>query len=106
MTYNIMSCQGEGWTMSVLGDCSFAWFSFAIILFLCLICKRQAEDGFLSGTGFNVISAFILGIGANVLVTALIGDARWSLLAGIIGVAVGGFVVGMFFDMSGGGDGE
>ena len=83
-----------------------AWISLVFIVLLTLILRRHTEDGFLSGTGFNVISAFILGIGANVLVTALIGDARWSLLAGIIGVAVGGFVVGMFFDMSGGGDGE
>ena len=81
-----------------------AWISFVFVVFLTLILRRQTDDGFLSGTGFNVIGAFAFGIGANVLVTALLGDARWSLLAGIIGVAVGGFVVGMFFDMSGGGE--
>ena len=104
MTYNIMSCQGEGWTMSVLGDCSFAWFSFAIILFLCLICKRQAEDGFLSGTGFNIYGAFALGLGLNILIITLVGSPRWSLLAGVGGILLGGFALGMIMDTSGGGE--
>ena len=96
MVYNMMTCTGGDWTFAVLGDCSMAWISFAVIVFLILISRRQAEDGFLAGTGYNFIGALVGGIGANVVITTLLGSARWSLLAGIVGVIVGGFVIGMF----------
>jgi hypothetical protein len=101
--YNIMSCHGPDWTMSVLGGCSMAWFSFAIIFFLCLIAKRQAEDGFLSGIGFNLIGAFVGGLGANIVLTTLFGSARWSLLGGLLGLIVGGMGIGL---LTGGGNNE
>lgn len=103
--YSMMSCSGWG-DYSILGGCSMAWFSFVIIVFLALIARRQCTDGFLAGTGFNIIGAFILGIGGNVLLTALTGNARWSLIVGIVGVVVGGYIFGLFFDMTGDSDGS
>jgi hypothetical protein len=81
-----------------------AWFSFIIIVFLAMILRRQCNDGFLSGTGFNVWGAFGLGVGLNVLLTALTGSPRWSLLAGLLGVVIGGYVLGLIYDTAGGGD--
>ena len=97
MAYNMMTCAGGDWAMSVMGGCSMAWISFAVIVFLILIARRQADDGFLAGRGFSFIGAIVGGLGANILITILTGAARWSLLGGILGVIVGGFVVGMFF---------
>ena len=102
MVYNMMTCSGGDWTFSVLGQCSFAWIAFAVILFLALILKRQCDDGILAGIGFNFIAALIGGLGVNVVITTLVGSARWSLLGGLIGLIVGGFVVGMFMDSNGG----
>lgn len=102
MSYSMFSCSGWGSTgYSILGDCSLAWVSFALILFLALVARRQCTDGFLAGTGFNLIGAMVLGLGGNFLVTTLTGSARWSLLAGIIGVAVGGYVFGLMYDQTG-----
>ena len=96
MVWNLMTCSGPGWTMSVLGDCSLAWISFAIVLFLALIVRRQCLDGFLTGTGFNLIGAFVGGLGLNILLITLTGSARWSLLGGIAGMVIGGYVIGLF----------
>lgn len=93
----MMSCSGQGWSMSILGDCSMAWISFAIVLFLVMIARRQCTDGILAGTGFNTIGAFVLGLGLNILTISIFGSARWGLLAGVLGVAIGGYVLGMFF---------
>jgi hypothetical protein len=95
----MMTCENMG-AMSVLGNCSLAWFSFAIVLMLCLIMKRQVADGFLAGTNFNFPFALIIGLAANVILTTITGDAMWSLLAGLAGLAVGGFGVGMIWDTS------
>jgi hypothetical protein len=102
--YNLMTCSGWPGGMSFFGDCTMAWFSFVIIVFLAMIARRQCVDGVLAGTGFNIWGAFGLGIGANVLITALTGSARWSMLAGVLGVIVGGYVLGLIFDTSGGGE--
>lgn len=102
--YNMMTCQGPGWTFAVFGDCSIAWASFIIVLFLILVLKRQCEDGVLAGTGFNFFGAIVGGLGANIVLTTLTGAARWSLIGGIAGVALGGFLLGQFLDTSG--DGE
>jgi len=100
MLYNPMTC--ENLPMNILGPCSMAWFSFAIIVFLGLILRRQCEDGILSGTGFNFIAAMALGIISNIALTVLTGEPRWSLLAGLIGLAVGGFGFGLILDTTGG----
>lgn len=101
----MMTCGGWGASgFSVLGQCSMAWFSLAIIFFLALVLRRQCTDGFLAGTGFNIIGAFVLGLGANVVVTSIFGSARWSLLAGLLGVVIGGYVIGLVYDQTGGGD--
>jgi len=100
--YNPMTCSNL--SISLLGDCSLAWFSFAIVLFLALILRRQCDDGLLSGTGFNIYGAFALGLGANLVATFLTGSARWSLIAGVIGIGVGGYVLGLFMDTGGGGE--
>ena len=98
--YSLMTCQGGNWTMSVLGGCSMAWFSFAIVLMLALISKRQCADGILAGTNFNFPFALIIGLSANVILTTITGDPMWSLLAGLGGLAVGGFGVGMIWNTS------
>ena len=97
MVYNMMTCQGGDWTFAVLGGCSMAWIAFAFLVFVILIARRQADDGFLAGMGFSFIGAIVGGLGANVVLTTLFGSARWSLLGGLLGVIVGGFVLGMFF---------
>lgn len=99
--YNIMTCQGSGWTTSLLGDCSLAWISFIIVVFLAMIVRRQCEDGFLAGIGFNLIGAFVLGIGLNILMITLTGSARWALVLGIAGIAAGGYFGGLIFDQGG-----
>ena len=104
MVYNMMQCSGWIGGMSFFGDCTMAWVSLVIIVFLAMVLRRQCEDGFLAGTGFNVFGAFGLGIGLNILLTALTGSARWSLLAGIVGVIAGGYVIGLVFDTTGGGE--
>ena len=98
LPYNIMTCTAKNgsWSTSFLGDCSMVWFSFAIILFLILILRRQCQDGILAGTGFNFIGALVGGLGCNLLITTLFGSAKWSLLAGIAGIVVGGYFLGMF----------
>lgn len=99
--YNIMQCTGPSWeTFAILGDCSFAWFSFAITLFLALVARRQCDDGFLSGTPFNLIGALVLGLGANLLVITLMGSPRFSLVAGVVGVIAGGYLGGMVLGSS------
>ena len=100
----MMTCGGWAGGMSFMGDCTMAWLSFVIIVFIAMILRRQCSDGFLAGTGFNVYGAFGLGIGANVILTAITGSARWSLLAGLLGVIVGGYVIGLWLDNSGGGE--
>lgn len=102
--YNMMTCQGWPGGMSLFGDCTMAWFGFVILVFLCLVLRRQCTDGVLAGTNFNQYAAFGGGLGGYILLTTLLGSARWSLLAGVLGIVVGGFVVGMFADTSGGGD--
>jgi len=102
--YNLMSCSG--WTngLSFLGPCSLSWLSIAFVVFLCLILRRQCEDGVLSGMGFNIIGSFIGGLGGSLLVITVFGSARWSLLIGVLGIAIGGFVVGMVYDTTGEGE--
>lgn len=100
--YNIMSC--EGFDTGILGGCSMAWFSVAITFFLAMVLRRQSED--LLGMQFNLPGALGAGLGLNILITTLTGSVRWSLLAGILGVAIGGFVLGLFFEGGGGGDYE
>jgi len=102
--YNMMTCGGWVDGFSILGSCSMAWFSFAIIVFLALIAKRQCTDGILAGTGFNIIGAFVLGIGAHVIITSIFGSARWALVGGILGVAIGGYLLGLVMDTTGGGE--
>ena len=102
MAYNMMTCTGGDWTFAIFGGCSMAWLGFSFIVFLILIARRQADDGFLAGMGFNFIGALVGGLGANVVLTTLFGSARWSLLGGLLGVIIGGFVFGMFFDTGGG----
>jgi hypothetical protein len=101
-----MSCSGWADGFTILGPCSQAWFTFAIVLFLALILRRQCIDGFLAGTGYNIWGAFIIGLGANFLVTILIGQARWSLLAGLGGLILGGFGLGALMDTTSEAGGE
>jgi Mn2+/Fe2+ NRAMP family transporter len=102
IAHNMLTCEGLG--TNILGDCSLSWISFAIIVFLAMIARRQAQDGVLSGMGYNQIGAFALGLGANIVVTFLTGSARWSLIAGVAGIAIGGFLLGMIMPSEGGGD--
>ena len=102
--YNMMTCQGGDWTMSILGGCSQAWLVFVVVVFLVLVLRRQCADGLLAGTAFNFIGGMALGVIGVILLTTLMGEARWSLLAGLVGVAVGGFGGGMIADTSEGGD--
>ena len=95
--YNQMTCQGWENGTSFLGPCSMAWVGLVIVAFLVMVMRRQCDDGFLAGTGFNVFGAAGFGVGANVLVTILTGSARWSMLAGVIGVIAGGYVLGLIF---------
>ena len=96
MVYNLMTCEGGNWVRTeFLGDCTMSWFSFAIILIIAMVARRQAEDGFLSGISFNAIGAFIGGLGLNLLVITLLGSARWALVAGIVGIALGGYIFGL-----------
>lgn len=102
-----MTCQGPGWDMGqILGGCSISWFSLVIILFLGLILRRQCEDGFLAGTGFNLVGALALGLGSAIVVISLTGNARWALVIGVVGLALGGYLLGLRWDQSGGGDYE
>ena len=98
MVYNMMECSGgfSGF------DCSLAWFSFAIVLFLALIARKQINENL--GMSFNLLGALAAGLGLNVLIITLTGSARWGLLLGIIGVAGGGFLIGLITGSSGGGD--
>jgi hypothetical protein len=104
--YNMMTCTGGDWVMNQIpGGCSLAWLSFAIILFLAMIMRRQCTDGILAGTRFNIIGAFVGGLGAHIILTTIFGSARWSLLGGIVGLAAGGFLFGFISDSTeGGGD--
>ncbi len=103
MVYNLMTCEGSSWTMSILGGCSMAWLCIAILFFLTIILRRQCDDGILAGQSFNFIGALIGGLGVAVLLITLTGSARWALLAGIAGIAAGGFLVGMFIGGESGG---
>lgn len=98
-----MTCGGWG-IGEILGGCSMAWLSLAIIFFLALIARRQCSDGILAGTGFNLIGSIIGGLGSAILVITLTGEARWSLVAGLAGLAIGGYVVGLVYDQTGGDD--
>jgi hypothetical protein len=97
MAYNMFSCTGWGEEgTAVLGACSLAWFSFAIILLLILILRRQCEDGLFAGTGFSLVGSLVGGLGANFVLTTLFGSVRWSLIGGVAGLVVGGFLIGKF----------
>lgn len=99
-----MTCEGTNWVAGAfLGDCSMSWLTLVIVVFIALILRRQAEDGFLSGMGFNVVGALGVGLGLDILLVTLFGSPRWALLAGIAGVAIGGFLLGMIWDQAEGG---
>jgi len=102
MVYNLMTCQGGDWTFAILGGCSMAWIAIAVVVFLILISRRQADDGILAGTGYNFIGAAALGLGTVITLVTVTGSAKWSLLGGILGVIIGGFGLGMFFSDEGG----
>lgn len=91
--YNLMTC--ENFSGSFLA-CGLAWLPLALIIFLALILKRQAEDGFLSGMDWDIYGSIGVGLALAVLVVTLTGDARWELLAGLGGMAAGGILIGKF----------
>lgn len=96
MITNLMTCSGfEGF------GCAVAWFGFILVVFLTLIMRRQCDDGVFAGTNFNFLFAW-LGLLLYVLLMTLTGDIRFGLLAGIVGLAVGGLVVGQFWEFGGG----
>ena len=103
--WNMMECSGPGWSNAILGDCSMSWVGFTILVFLALIIRRQCDDGFLSGTGFNVIGTFVGSLVTYIVVVALTGSARWALVAGVVGLAAGGFGIGLIADSGGSSDG-
>lgn len=93
MVYNLMTCEGFG--TSILGGCSMAWITIAILVFIGLIVKKQYEDGILSGLNFNFIGSAFLGLGSAIVILYLFGEARWAFLAGILGIGIGGYVGGL-----------
>lgn len=102
--YNMMTCEGSDWTLSVLGGCSQAWLILVIIFMLILVLRRQCADGVFAGMAFNFWGAIVLGLGASILLTTLFGEAKWSLLAGLVGTGIGGFGLGLVFGGSEGGE--
>ena len=95
MAYSLFTCGG--FDTGILGGCSMAWFGLFIIIFLTLIINRQCQDGILSGTQFNFITALVVGCGAYFILVTITGAMSWGFLAGIGGMAIGGFVLSQFF---------
>ena len=96
--FNLMTCSSppNTWGTGIMSGCSQSWLILMVIFLLVMILRRQTEDGFLSGVGFNVIGAGVLGIGAAIVLTTLFGQPRWELLAGLVGVGIGGFGLALF----------
>jgi len=107
--FDFMTCSG----FQIYGDnvgtssCNMAWtmcvIAFMLVVFLALIVNRQAKDGVLSGMGYNVVGAIALGVILFYITTSIWGDARFSLIGGILGIAIGGFGLGLIWNMA---DGE
>lgn len=91
-----MTCEGWGAAgFSLLGACSMAWIVIAILVFLALIARRQAEDGILAGMGYNIFGAMGVGLGAAIVIITLFGNSVWALIFGVVGIAAGGFGIGL-----------
>jgi hypothetical protein len=99
--YNIMTCEGWEGGMSFLGACSMAWIVLVIILGAAAILRRQCDDGFLTGTGYNFIGALVGGLGGAIIIITIFGSVKIALVVGLIGLAVGGFLGGQIFDSGG-----
>jgi len=93
--YNLMTMEnfGSGFQPTWIG----CWLALVIVVYLGFILRRQCADGFLAGTNYNVIGALVVGLALAVLLATFTGNPIWALLGGIGGLALGGFVVGMFF---------
>jgi len=91
--YNLMTMDGFGSGFQVTWIAS--WLSLMIVFFLAFILRKQCDDGFLSGTNYNVWGAMAIGLIVDVAIITFTGAPAWALLGGLAGVAAGGFGIGL-----------
>lgn len=92
--YNLLS--GAGFDKGFFSNWSMCWLFIGLIFILCTILKKQAEDGFLEGMGFNYPACIGLGIGSAFIAATITGSPKWTLAIGIIGILAGGPGIGWF----------
>ena len=98
MIVNMMTCSG--FSNGVMGGCSMAWMGLVLLFFIIMLVRKWIGEEM--GVSFNMIFAVGLSFAGYLILMTLTGSSRWAFLSGIVGLAVGGFIVGMFWDTSGG----
>jgi hypothetical protein len=94
----MMTCSGFG--TSFFGGCTLVWVVLAILVFLCLIVRRQLTDW--TDFPFNIVGGMVGTIIPYVLMVTFTGSYKWGFLIGIAGMFAGGYFGSIFLGESGG----
>jgi len=93
---------GAGFDLGFMGGLSMAWVGMVILFFIIIFTRKWIGEEM--GIGFSMIGAMVGAYIPYLIVISITCSYKWALGAGIIGFAIGGFLLGQFFDGSGGGD--
>ena len=87
--FNMLTCEGWADGFTFLGSCTLSWAGFGLLVFICMIARRQIEDRL--GASFSLPFSF-LGVGVYALLITLTGNIQLAFVLGIVGILAGGFV--------------
>lgn len=91
---------GAGFELGFMGPFGMAWLGMVILFFMIVLTRKWIGEEM--GIGFSMIGGLVGAYIPYLIIIAITCSYKWSLGAGIIGFAIGGFLLGQFFD--GGGD--
>lgn len=93
MVYNMMTCDGLG--MTFFGGCTFVWLILALLVFICLIVRRQLIEW--TSVPFNIVGGMVGTILPYVLWVTFTGNYRIGFVIGLIGMFIGGYFGAQLF---------
>lgn len=92
---------GTGFDLGMMGGLSMAWVGMVILFFIIILTRKWIGEEM--GIGFSFLGALVGAYAPYIIVISISCSYKWALGAGILGFAIGGFLLGQFFD-GGGGD--